>query len=154
MEEVRVEPAATVDPPIIWTDAKATEDRAWIGGYLGTSDESMECPWFSCEVTEGMAPWLKCRKGSPKRVIAGLELLATIIAVKLWAPAYRGRMVAKIPARTDNLSNEFAVDLKVPRDGPADGTCGGAEGSRHGSGTEVGEERWKPMGRRSHQRGL
>ena len=109
MEEVRVEPAATVDPPIIWTDAKATEDRAWIGGYLGTSDESMECPWFSCEVTEGMAPWLKCRKGSPKRVIAGLELLATIIAVKLWAPAYRGRMVAKIPARTDNLSNEFAV---------------------------------------------
>lgn len=52
---------------------------------------------------------MTCRKGSPKRVIAGLELLAAIVAVKLWGPCYKGRMVAKIPAMTDNLSNEFAV---------------------------------------------
>ena len=109
MEEVREDVEPSEVPPIIWTDAKATEDRAWIGGYLGVSEESRGCPWFSLEVKEDLAPWLKCKKGSPKRVIAALELLATIVAVKLWAPAYKGRMVAKVPAMTDNLSNEYAV---------------------------------------------
>ena len=109
MEEVKEDQDPLVEPPIIWTDAKATEERAWIGGYLGLSEESTHCPWFSLEVKEDLAPWLRCKKGSPKRVIAALELLATIVAIKLWAPAYKGRMVAKIPAMTDNLSNEYAV---------------------------------------------
>lgn len=109
MEEVRVEADPTEEPPIIWTDAKGTEKQAWIGGYLGVSEDSKRCPWFSLEVTEELAPWLKCRKGPPKRVIAALELLQTIIAIKVWAPHYRGKMVAKIPAMTDNLSNEYAV---------------------------------------------
>jgi len=38
MEEVKLDQNSGEEPPIIWTDAKATEDRAWIGGYLGTSD--------------------------------------------------------------------------------------------------------------------
>lgn len=109
LEEVKVEDVPAGDPPVIWTDAKATEDSAWIGGYLATSDDPKKCRWFSQEVKEELAPWLRCKKGSPKRVIAALELLATIIAVKIWAPDYKGRMVAKIPAMTDNLSNEFAV---------------------------------------------
>ncbi len=109
MEEVKLEQEPSVEPPVIWTDARATEEQAWIGGCLGVSGDSKCCPWFSLEVKEELAPWLKCRKGSPKRVIAALELLATIVAVKLWAPDYKGRMVAKIPAMTDNLSNDFAV---------------------------------------------
>jgi hypothetical protein len=36
------------------------------------------------EVEEAWAPWLFLRK-DPKRVIAALEMLATLIAVGLWA---------------------------------------------------------------------
>ncbi|CAE7261317.1 unnamed protein product, partial [Symbiodinium pilosum] len=49
--------------PRFFTDAKAADGRAWVGGFL--------------EVVEGC---------DTKRVIAALELLATLIAVKLWVP--------------------------------------------------------------------
>ena len=40
----------------VWTDAQATEDRAWIGGWLQEAKDLKECRWFSMEVTEDWAP--------------------------------------------------------------------------------------------------
>ena len=69
---------------LFFTDARATEDGAWIGGYK--QDQSGKIlAWFSEEITADWAGWLKLRK-DPKRLIASLELLATLVAVKLWMP--------------------------------------------------------------------
>ena len=109
LEEVALVSEREEIGPVIWTDAKATEEQAWIGGYLQTSERPEECSWFSLEVKETIAPWLRCRGGSPKRVIAALEMLATLVAVKVWAPVIRGRMQAKITAKTDNQGNGFVL---------------------------------------------
>ena len=92
-----------------FTDAKATEHGAWIGGFLQSQDGSI-IEWFSEEVLESWAPWLFIRK-DPKRVIASLELLATLVATRLWAKGLRkgARGTCWIKAGTDNLSNSYAV---------------------------------------------
>ena len=48
---------------------------------------------------------------SPNKVIASLELLATLIGVKLWVPDSKDRQVSKLAIRgyTDNQSNEALV---------------------------------------------
>lgn len=94
---------------VFYTDARASETSAGIGGYLATSEDLKQCPWFSVEVCEGLAPWIGVKGGNPKRVIAALELLATIIAVKLWGKRARGGMKAKMKAFTDNKGNAFAL---------------------------------------------
>ena len=57
------------------------------------------------EATRQWAPWA-FSKDSPSKVIASLELLATLIAVKLWVPDSKGRQVSKLAIRgyTDNQS--------------------------------------------------
>ena len=93
-----------------FTGAKATEDGAWVGGFLqGDGGEIKE--WFSEKVEKDWAPWLFARK-DPKRVIASLELLATLIAVRLWAKESQGgsKGVCWIKAGTDNLGNIYAVN--------------------------------------------
>jgi hypothetical protein len=62
------------------------------------------------EVEEAWAPWLFLRK-DPKRVIAALEMLATLIAVGLWAKGLPvgGRGKCWVKGSTDNLSNAYAV---------------------------------------------
>ena len=58
LEQVR-RPRGTARAPLrIWTDAKATESDAWIGGWLEESPSSTECRWFSLKITEVSAPWL------------------------------------------------------------------------------------------------
>lgn len=47
----------------IWTDAKATDDKAWIGGWIEESADTKLCCWFSMEVTEASAPWLFFSEG-------------------------------------------------------------------------------------------
>ena len=63
---------------------KAEDGRAWVGGFLEIVP-SCQGPWFSLEVDRSWAPWA-FSKSSPNKVIAALELLATLIAVKLWIP--------------------------------------------------------------------
>ena len=90
---------------LFFTDARATEDGAWIGGYK--QDQSGKIlAWFSEEITADWAGWLKLRK-DPKRLIASLELLATLAAVKLWMPCNPKGSSAKcwIRGKTDNLGN-------------------------------------------------
>eukprot|EP00438_Fugacium_kawagutii_P016035 Skav225114 [mRNA] locus=scaffold1459:76340:77299:+ [translate_table: standard] len=110
MEEVR--------PPLrgvqkkelrIWTDAKATETTAWIGGWCQTDPDLKRCEWFSEEVTEKMAPWLYMKNRDPKRVIASLEMLATLVAVKLWLRNDGMGMRIHTEAFTDNKGNEFIL---------------------------------------------
>ena len=69
-------------------------------------------PWFSLEVIRDWAPWV-FSKDSSNKVIASLELLATLIAVKLWVPDSQDRPVSKLAIRgyTDNQSNEALVKL-------------------------------------------
>ena len=93
----------------VWTDAKATEDGAWIGGWRETSKDPKRCEWFSEKVEEWLAPWLKIRAGNPKRVIAAVEMLATLVAIKLWVPEGGGRMSIHTEAFTDNKGNEFIL---------------------------------------------
>ena len=97
------------DNVIFYTDAKATEKGAWVGGFLQTSDGQIG-EWFSEEVEEAWAPWLFLRK-DPKRVIAALEMLATLIGVRLWAKGLPigGKGTCWVKGSTDNLSNAYAV---------------------------------------------
>eukprot|EP00435_Cladocopium_sp_Y103_P010035 s3632_g2.t1 len=78
---------------IFFTDAKATDEGAWIGGFkCDASGRVLE--WFSEEIKADWAEWMKYRK-DPKRVIASLELLASLVALKLWMPAERHDLNAK-----------------------------------------------------------
>ena len=109
MEKVRRQNPVEVPGWRIWTDAKADEHRAWIGGWLDTGGGTAEAEWFSVEVDEVMAPWLKCRQGNPKRVIAALEMLATLVAVKLWCKDRDKKVQVLTEAFTDNKGNEFIL---------------------------------------------
>ena len=101
--------AAGTEELLFFADAKATESSAWVGGFKQNKNgEVME--WFSEEIKSDWADWLLFKK-DPKRVIATLELLASLIAVKLWMPEHNRHTAAKcwIRGKTDNLSNTFAV---------------------------------------------
>eukprot|EP00439_Symbiodinium_sp_Y106_P034280 s5728_g4.t1 len=62
-------------PLCFFTDAKADDGRAWIGGFLELVD-GCQGPWFSLEVTPEWAPWAFA-KGDPGKVWIGgfLELV-------------------------------------------------------------------------------
>eukprot|EP00435_Cladocopium_sp_Y103_P070380 s20_g35.t1 len=97
------------DELVFFTDAKATEHGAWIGGFKCDSSGKV-LAWFSEEIDADWADWLRYRQ-DPKRVIASLELLASLIALKLWMPEGSRDLSAKcwIREMMDNLSNTFAV---------------------------------------------
>ena len=71
-------------PLSFFTDAKAEDGRAWIGVFLELVP-GCQGPWFSLEVTKDWAAWAFA-KGDPNKVIAALELLATLVGVRLWVP--------------------------------------------------------------------
>ena len=92
-----------------FTDAKATDDEAWVGGFLQNKQgEILE--WFSEKIERSWAEWLFVKKDL-KRIIASLELLATLIAVRLWAGrnGAKSKGVCWVRAGTDNQSNTYAV---------------------------------------------
>lgn len=97
------------DELLFFTDARATEMGAWVGGYRQGQDGKIQS-WFSEEITVEWASWLTLRK-DPKRLIASLELLATLIAIKLWMPKNPKGSNAKcwIRGKTDNLGNAYAI---------------------------------------------
>ena len=71
-------------PLVFYTDAKADDGRAWVGGFLRYFP-GCQGPWFSLEVEKVWAPWAFV-KGDTKKVIAALELLAILVGVLLWVP--------------------------------------------------------------------
>ena len=94
-------------------DAKAEGDsEAWIAGWstAPTADPGTS-KWFACQVTAADYPWV-FEKGQPFKVIAALELLATLYGAMLLVPgADYGDGLAKVrfSAGTDNQSNEHLV---------------------------------------------
>eukprot|EP00439_Symbiodinium_sp_Y106_P077224 s2154_g16.t1 len=104
-----------------WSSAvqgKAEASRAWIGGFLELVD-GCQGPWFSLEVEKSWAPWAFA-KGDPNKVIAALELLATLVGVRLWVPDGDAKKTSRVAIRgyTDNQSNEAllkkAMTTKFP----------------------------------------
>ena len=66
-------------------DAKVQGDLIAIGGWRAVLDESgrpvpQRSPWFAVKLDQETAPWAFC-KGSPERVVATLELLATLVGL-------------------------------------------------------------------------
>ena len=55
----------TAEPLSFFTDAKAEEGRAWIGGFLELVP-GCQGPWFSREVEADWAPWAFA-KGDPNK---------------------------------------------------------------------------------------
>eukprot|EP00439_Symbiodinium_sp_Y106_P033537 s2526_g4.t1 len=65
----------------LFSDAKAGETQAWIGGYLWDGQSALQ--WYAMEVREDWAPWAFIKKDL-KQIIASLELLGTLFCNKLW----------------------------------------------------------------------
>ena len=102
-------------PLRFFTDAKAEAGRAWIGGFLELVD-GCQGPWFSLEVVDSWARWAFA-KGDPGKVIAALELLATLVGVRLWVPDGDARKTSRVAIRgyTDNQSNESLLRRFRPK---------------------------------------
>ena len=69
----------------------------WLGVYKEDAKGAI-LEWFSEEVPHSWADWMTYKR-DPKRVIATLELLASVVAVKLWMPqgarAYQGHLLSE-----------------------------------------------------------
>ena len=92
------------------TDAKGGLGTLVIGGWkcLGGVPPS-DAQWFSLTITEGDAPWL-FKGGDSSRVIAAGELLATLVAVRLFLPNQcPGKAWFRLTGTTDNLGNAYVV---------------------------------------------
>ncbi|CAE8681799.1 unnamed protein product, partial [Polarella glacialis] len=110
MLEVRSAPA--VEGILFRSDAKAEDTTAAIGGWeCRRGADASQARWFFLRVDASWAPWAFAKKSDPKRVIAALELLGTILCVKLfcaeWGREFCG--AGLISGSTDNLGNSFAT---------------------------------------------
>ena len=94
-------------------DAQASDERTGVGGWCpelgedGSPDPS-KSRWFSLEVTREDFPWVYCREDKASRVIATLESLAVLLALKAFCFSVLGRERTKIqlqPTWTDNRGN-------------------------------------------------
>ena len=102
---------------IFRADASATrEGQVRVGGwslYEGPSPSAAR--WFAVELTEATAPWAFAKQKQPHRVIAALELFATLLCVMLLWPLSLppGRGTAALlgfSAATDNQGNAYVLD--------------------------------------------
>ena len=94
-------------------DAQASDERTGVGGWLpaegpdGRPDPSQSY-WFSEEIRAQDFPWVFKRDGKAARVIATLEALAMLLAVRAFFPdaqrTQRTKLVV-IPSYTDNRGN-------------------------------------------------
>ena len=94
------------------TDAKAEGGRAFIGGWeTRFTKDTKEARWFSVEVTKQWAPWVWCKQNDPGRVIAALELLATLMAIMVFGDKWhiRGPTTMYGTGLTDNRGNSFVL---------------------------------------------
>jgi hypothetical protein len=93
------------------TDAKAQDGRCFIGGWeLDHTGSTDNARWYAMEIRESEAPWVFAKK-DPQRVIAALELLATLVAIVLFDPEEKvgGLRGCTITASTDNKGNSYII---------------------------------------------
>jgi len=94
-------------------DAQASGLRTGIGGWLPSiGEDGLPSPkrskWFSLEITKQSFPWVYEKGDTPSRIIASLEALAILVALRVFFPAVPGAAKAKVvllPTWTDNRGN-------------------------------------------------
>lgn len=94
------------------SDAKAENGKAWIGGWeTAFTTDPKKARWYAIEVEPSWAPWVWSKKNDPNRVIAALELLGTLMCVKLFADKWPRNLRSwmMMQASTDNKGNDFIL---------------------------------------------
>ena len=93
------------------TDAKAEGHVVTIGGWeCRCNTPPQQARWFSLRLTPDTAPWA-FDKGEPFRAIASLELLGTLVALKVFVSGSTpGTGVVSLTASTDNQGNEHLLN--------------------------------------------
>ena len=99
-------------------DAQASDDRAGIGGWCPVLDSTgLPSPalsrWFSMEVTREHFPWVFRKGGKASKVIATLESLAALMALKVFYgddPSTNVKKIQLQPTWTDNRGNGSALN--------------------------------------------
>ena len=102
-------------------DARASEEDAEIGAWECRGGVAPEhARWFSMKITKEHFPWV-FHKNDPKRVIAALELLTTLIAVMVFIPEGERQQHAlvRISGSTDNRGNGFMMEKGMTTTFPA-----------------------------------
>ena len=92
-------------------DAKAEGQEVVVGGWEcrgGTAPGAAR--WFSAELNRKNAPWAFSR-GEPYRVIAALELFATLLCIIVFGDAWPAGAAGEVRLQgiTDNAGNSFVV---------------------------------------------
>ena len=98
-------------------DAKATPTEAVIGGWasLGPHPTKLECWWFSIKLSRDRFPWVWA-KGTPQRIIAALEMLATVFLVRLVGKlTAHSHVTLRLPGLTDNQGNAVILMKEYAR---------------------------------------
>ena len=107
--------------PAYWAPrvyAQASHERVGVGGWCPVLDsagvpDTMLSRWFSLEITKEHFPWVFSKGDKPSRVIATLEALATLLALKLFyvdEPDSNIRTIQLQPTWTENHGNDSALN--------------------------------------------
>jgi hypothetical protein len=95
-----------------YADAKAEDGVVVVGGYEAFVGLPLShCRWFSYHLTPSCAPWAFSKVGEAYRVIAALELFATLLCLLLFGAAapVGGALSLALHCVTDNQGNEALI---------------------------------------------
>ena len=100
-------------PELFRADAKASEDLVAVGGWLcKDSTPPASAQWFAVELNKKNAPWI-FHKGEPFRLIASLELLATLLCLLVFdirkEDPDETSKVTLGGGSTDNMGNMYLI---------------------------------------------
>ena len=108
-------PLPELEVELFRADAKAEDDTVALGGWLCFGGvQPKDAKWYSLRLTKKGSPWVFAY-GEPYRVIASLELLATLICIMILVPHCQtrgGQLVlgtARPIASTDNKGNKYVA---------------------------------------------
>ena len=94
-------------------DARADGDEVHVGGFEVTDEKAglKACRWFSFSLNRTNAPWAFVKEGEAFRVIASLEMFATILCVVLFVEPkpINATMLMTMSGVTDNEGNEALI---------------------------------------------
>ena len=109
-------------------DAQASDERTGVGGWLPTMGtdgrpDRGHSYWFSEEITPEVFPWVFRREGKATRVIATLEALEMLLAVRSFFPKAQGNRSGSLlrGQPRERLALEQAHVQQVPALGAPDG---------------------------------
>ena len=109
-------------------DVQASDGRTGVGGWCPVVDEAgkpdpSRSRWFSMEIDRLKFPWVFSPGDRSSRVIATLESLAVLLALKDFYPPGDGDIRRKIrpqPTWTDNRGNGAALNKHMSTQYPVD----------------------------------